>query len=85
MTKISKALIACNVLTLVFSAGACYFAFEAKQEALSAGFSAEWGSQNAAGELSEIRQSLVKVKEVTDRLKAEHDIEEKFRLPPAYR
>lgn len=85
MTRDFKVLLACNIVTMLLSGIACYFAYEAKTEAVSADFTAEWGSRNAAGAFDDIQQKLSKIKQATDELADRADREDRLLLPPQYR
>ncbi len=85
MIRERKVLLACNIVTMLFAGAACYFAYEAKKDAASADFAAEWGSRSAAKEFSDIQQTLSKIQEATDSLAARADLEDQLNLPPQYR
>lgn len=71
MTREIKALLICNVLTLIVAIAACFFAFEARKEAMDASFSADWGLRNSADEFSQIKDSLKKISDDTELMSAD--------------
>lgn len=71
MTIEIRAILACNVLTLIVAIAACYFAFEARKEARDASFSADWGSSNAADQLRTLQQAVDQIAEDTKIMSSE--------------
>jgi cell shape-determining protein MreC len=65
MTREIKALLACNMLTLIVAVTACYFAFEARKEAKGASYSADWGASRVADELNDLQRTVDQIAEDT--------------------
>lgn len=71
LTREIKALMACNLLTLIVAATACYFAFEARKEAKDASYSADWGASRVADEINSLQKTVDQISEDTKLMSSE--------------